>query len=130
MTDGGEPVAPPDLAADPVGLRESFGRVLRVGVLVSGIFLLIGFGLAVVRGTTGIAGQIGTLPLRNLGGALGAGDPWAFLFVGVFVLAITPVVRVAIALLGFANAKDRPFVAITGFVLAVLLTSLVLGLLA
>jgi uncharacterized membrane protein len=130
VTDGDALVAPSDLAVDPVGLRDSFGRVLRVGVLVSGIFLLTGFALAVVRGTTGIAGRIGTLPLRSLGGALAAGDPWAFLFLGVFVLAITPVARVAIALVGFENAKDRPFVAITGFVLAVLLTSLVLGLLA
>jgi uncharacterized membrane protein len=126
-----EPAAdPPSLASEPPGMRESFSAVLRVGVAVSAAFLIVGFVLAVVRGGAGIAAATGTLPLARLGGALGAGDPWAFLFVGVFVLAITPVARVALAFVGFAHARDRPFVAITGFVLAVLLASLAVGLVA
>jgi uncharacterized membrane protein len=43
------------------------------------------------------------------------------------VLAVSPVVRVLLALEVFARARDREYVAITGFVLAVLLASLVLG---
>ncbi|MFI5414285.1 MAG: DUF1634 domain-containing protein [Candidatus Lutacidiplasmatales archaeon] len=117
----------PALAADPPGLRDAFGHVLRYGVLVSGLFLVVGFLLAAARGSTGLAGSTGRLPLDRLSGALGAGDPWAYLFVGVVVLAATPVVRVTFALGGFAAVRDRAYVLITGFVLAVLLTSLAIG---
>jgi uncharacterized membrane protein len=128
---GREPVgAASILAPEPAGLRTSVGWVLRVGVVLSAVFLLAGFALAVVRGSAGIAGTTGALPLGGIAGAFGAGDPWAFLFAGVLVLAITPVVRVAFALVSFANARDRAYVVITGFVLGVLLTSLALGLLA
>jgi uncharacterized membrane protein len=130
MTSEGAPGTEPQVADEPAGLRATFGRVLRVGVLISGAFLLTGFALAAARGSTGIAGQLGTLPLHGIGGALADGDPWAFLFLGVLVLAVTPVARVAVSLAGFLHAGDRPFVAITGFVLAVLLTSLAVGLIA
>lgn len=117
----------PALAADPPGLRDAFGHVLQYGVLVSGLFLIVGFLLAVVRGSTGLAGSTGRLPLDQLAGALGAGDPWAYLFLGVVVLAVTPVVRVTLAFGGFAAVRDRAYVLITGLVLAVLLTSLAIG---
>jgi uncharacterized membrane protein len=130
VTDTGSADPGFDVAPEPAGLRPWIGNVLRVGVVVSAVFLLLGFAIAVLRGSAGIAGATGALPLGRLTGALGAGDPWAFLFVGVLVLAITPVVRVAFALVGFAAARDRAFVVITGFVLTVLLTSLAIGLFA
>ncbi|MCI4324572.1 MAG: DUF1634 domain-containing protein [Thermoplasmata archaeon] len=123
-SDASRSVVPPP---EPPGLRDAVGHLLRVGVLVSGIFLFVGFLLAVLRGTAGIAGSVGALPLRGLVGALGAGDPWAYLFVGVAVLAATPVIRVALALESFARVRDRPYVLITGFVLLVLLSSLAFG---
>jgi uncharacterized membrane protein len=122
-----EPTLGPAAPPEPPGLREEFGAVLRYGVLTSGILLAVGFALAAARGTAGIAGTVGALPLRQLVGALGAGDPWAFLFLGVAVLAATPVFRVALALESFARVRDRPYVLITGFVLFVLLGSLAFG---
>ena len=128
MIETGVPAVPP--LAEPAGLRESFGRVLRVGVVVSGLLLAIGLGLEVVRETTGIAGRTGALPLGSLVTDLATGQPWAFLWLGVVALAATPMVRVALALGVFARAQDRAFVAITGFVLAVLLASIVVGITA
>ena len=125
------PVAAGAPASDePVGLRESFARVLRYGVVLSAVLLLTGLALAAVHDSAGIAGQVGALPLGRLPAALASGQAWPFLWLGVAVLALTPVVRVALALGAFARARDRDFVRIAGFVLAVLAASLLIGVLA
>ena len=49
--------------------------------------------------------------------------PFAVIQLGVIVLLATPVVRVGTSLLLFASEKDRAFVLITLFVLAVLIVS-------
>jgi uncharacterized membrane protein len=117
----------PAVATDPPGLRDAFGHLLRYGVVLSGVFLVLGILLAAARGSTGLAGSTGRLPLGQLAASLTAGDPWAYLFLGVAVLAATPVVRVALALGGFARVGDRAYMLITGLVLTVLLASLAIG---
>jgi uncharacterized membrane protein len=114
-------------SAEPAGLREGFGEVLRGGVVVSAALLLVGLALVLHQGGVGLAGSVGALPLGALAADLASGQAWAYLWLGVVVLAATPVVRVLLALEVFARARDREYVAITGFVLAVLLASLVLG---
>jgi len=47
--------------------------------------------------------------------------------VGLLVLLLTPVIRVAASIIAFALQKDRPFVLITAIVLAILILSFVLG---
>jgi len=98
-----------------------------VGVLLSGVLLLLGLLLAVARGSIGLAGRTGALPFGQLAGDLVGGQPWAFLWLGVVVLAATPVIRVVLALANFAGAKDRDYVVLTSFVLAVLLASVAVG---
>jgi uncharacterized membrane protein len=120
----------PSISPEPVHLRSEFAGVLRLGVLVSAVLLLVGLARAVLENSVGIAGRTGGLPFAKFAADLGAGQPWAFLWLGVVVLAVTPVVRVAIALGNFASARDRDFVALTGFVLAVLLASVTVGVLA
>jgi uncharacterized membrane protein len=46
---------------------------------------------------------------------------------GIILLIATPVLRVAVSLVGFALERDRVYVAITGLVLAILLYSLFSG---
>jgi uncharacterized membrane protein len=55
------------------------------------------------------------------------GQGRAIVLLGVFVLFMTPVLRVAVSIVGFLMEKDWKFVAITSVVLATLLLSLVLG---
>jgi uncharacterized membrane protein len=50
-----------------------------------------------------------------------------FVLLGLLVLLITPVMRVAISIVAFAIQKDRIFTLITIIVLAILLLSFVLG---
>lgn len=46
---------------------------------------------------------------------------------GILLLIATPILRVAVALVGFALERDRAYVIITAIVLAILLYSLVSG---
>ena len=58
---------------------------------------------------------------------LGQGDPLAILALGLIVLLLTPVARVAISIFAFARERDWLYVGITTLVLLILLMSFLLG---
>ena len=100
--------------------------VLRVGVLVSGILIVIGLGLFIITGDSGYPNGDASLEwIIN-------GDPFLspshILFMGFLVLVITPLLRVGASVLAYAFEKDWTYVAITGFVLSILVIGMVLGL--
>jgi uncharacterized membrane protein len=112
---------------DSPAMRRSFVRELRAGVALSGALLLVGLLDVAAHGSAGAAGQPGVVPFGQFGSDLLAGQSWTFLWLGVAVLALTPVVRVAFALVQFARERDRDYVSLTAFVLTVLGLSLVVG---
>ncbi len=69
--------------------------------------------------------------VASLGSALAqgalSGKPYAIIGLGMLLLMATPVVRVALSVVFFLMQKDWLYVAITVFVLTVLLLSLVTG---
>jgi uncharacterized membrane protein len=108
------------------------GNLLRVGVILAGSVVLAGGGIFLVRHGTepahyrvflgepsdlrSLRGIIhGTLALRGR----------AIIQLGLLLLIATPIARVAFAMFGFAEEKDRLYVLFTGIVLAILLYSLV-----
>jgi uncharacterized membrane protein len=54
-------------------------------------------------------------------------DGGSLVMLGLFILILTPIARVAISILAFVHLRDRPFVCITILVLTLLLLSFVLG---
>jgi len=98
-------------------------HILRGGVVVSVAFLLFGFILA---GLTGLPLPEHSTPPRSLGPLLIHFTPAGFLNLGVLVLIFTPVARVLLSLLSFAEERDRPYVLMTAIVLTNLLISVVL----
>jgi uncharacterized membrane protein len=54
-------------------------------------------------------------------------QPRALMMVALLLLLLTPIVRVAVSLLGFIRERDRVYVAVTAVVLLTLLGSLFLG---
>jgi uncharacterized membrane protein len=123
--------APPPVPAPgqvtPPALRPILTRWLRLGVILSSACFLAGLAVHVATGAPGLLGAHGAPTAAGLfGGPISA---LSILFVGVVLLALTPVVRIAISLALFARAGDRVFVGLTGFVLAVLLISVVVGVL-
>jgi uncharacterized membrane protein len=115
--------------------------VLRFGVIISGIVIAAGMILSwvktdQVREATPMAqlleGQL-TPPLNapltfsDFVSKLSAFDPTAVTALGLILLILLPVCRVALTVGFFAVERDYTYLAITLFVLAVLLSGIIFG---
>ncbi|MCI4371214.1 MAG: DUF1634 domain-containing protein [Thermoplasmata archaeon] len=98
-------------------------HVLRGGVVVSVAVLLFGFILAAV---TGRPLPDHSIPPRALGLALYDFTPTGYLNLGVLILILTPMTRVFLSLLSFAQERDRTYVLLTAIVFLNLLLSVIL----
>jgi len=106
-------------------------RVLLGGVVLAAAIILAGLALFLVKGTAGeslsdlvdqqkAAVDFGSI-LRGIGGA----DGKSLIQLGLFVLILTPISRVAMSLFFFLRERDRVFVAMTAVVLCILLGGLI-----
>jgi len=127
-----------------VSAERLVSRVLFVGGLVSITILVIG--LAVYAAAGGARGQATDVyrmltheaagrpsTVYSTLGEIGRGltrhppDPLAVIALGLVVLAATPVVALAAAVVAFAREGDRDYAVIASIVLAVLLVSFTLS---
>lgn len=91
---------------------------LSVGLMAAGIALVVAAGESLPHTMPGVAGLPGAL--RRL-------DPAAYLSLGLVVLIVTPVVRVAGAMVVFARERDRRYLLLSAAVLAIMVFSVVLA---
>lgn len=98
-------------------------HILRAGVLVSVAILIFGFVLALL---TGQPIPERSVPPRSLGGELFRFTAAGYFSLGVLVLIFTPVARVVLSLLSFAEERDRSYVLMTAIVFVNLIVSLFL----
>lgn len=102
-------------------------RILQGGVLVSAAIIVLGVLLWAARGDAGYPPEgYPSSPAAVLAGALEA-RPAAVIQVGLLVLLLTPVVRVAASVAVFAVQRDRVFTLMTLVVLALLMLGLLAG---
>ena len=118
---------------------------LRVGVLLSAAVILVGILRFALTQDTGYVrvlshhlqdilafhqksgpGFFPTSLQGVVGGALG-GKPYAIICLGMLLLVLTPIVRVALSVFFFLFQRDWVYVGITLFVLAVLMFSILSG---
>ncbi len=117
-----------------VKLEHMIAWLLRIGVLVAGAVVLAGGAYYVARhgGESAdyhkFVAQTDTdrLAHRIVAGALQL-RARSVIQLGILLLIATPVLRVALALVGFALEKDRQYVVIAALVLTLLFISLVSG---
>ena len=134
----------PPGGAEPLGRMElAISLVLRAGVIISAGVILLGILWFALTQDTGYArvlphhlqvllafhqasgpGYFPTSPRAVLAGAA-AGRPYAIIELGILLLIATPVLRVALSVFFFLEQRDWLYAAVTLFVLAVLLVSLV-----
>jgi len=106
--------------------------VLRIGVLTAGAVILIGLVLYLVNGPD--AGRPTTLDQLTVDGGqpievswhsivegLGNFEATSIILLGLLILILTPLTRVAMTFVLFVLQRDRIFVAITGIVLVILI---------
>lgn len=102
-------------------------RCLQIGVLLSAAIILLGLVLFIVTGKSGYPGV--TFPTRPLAVLEGAAmlKPYAVILLGLFVLILTPVLRVGVSIFAFLIEKDYLYVGITLLVFIILIVSFLLG---
>lgn len=110
------------------------GRLLQFGVLLASTVVAIGGvlyaktrGYGAVRYSTFVCRPTNLRHPMELIRNIATGDPAAIIQLGVLLLVATPIARVVFAVIGFAVERDRLYVAISLFVLAVLMFGLLHG---
>ncbi len=125
----------PDSGRGP-RLEEVVGRVLRYGSLLSITIMLAGIALtvgsALLGGSSTLSAPMVLSPTpyhdpASLLGGVSVGDPFAVISLGLLVLIATPVIRVASTVVYFLIRRDRVYLAITSFVLLVLIAGFLIG---
>jgi uncharacterized membrane protein len=128
---------PPPPAFPPPRLPPSayprMALVLRVGLLASLALVFAALAVLVAQQPTASASAslpapstVALLNLAHLAHGLAAGNPLAFLTLGLLGLVATPLVRVASGLYYFRRSHERALVAVATTVLILLLLGLLL----
>ncbi len=104
------------------------GGVLQRGVILSSAVILIGLVMLLLRGSGLSERYLATFPhtfSQVWTGLLGL-HPQSIIALGLILLILTPVMRVAISIVAFALERDRLYVVITSIVLLILIAGFLL----
>jgi uncharacterized membrane protein len=111
-------------------IEVAVGRTLRWGIRISSLLMALGLVLLfALFGTTG-AHEVPSIKevillFHSDGGLrIALGNPYLYLYTGILILMLTPIARVAIALIGFTVEKDWRFVLVSLVVLSVIMGSI------
>lgn len=108
-------------------LEDFIARVLRLGVVASAAISGLGFLLDLLLPALGRTVGRSPVGYGDILRGVARGNPLALIDLGLIVLVLTPVARVAGAAVAYARVRDRAFTAITLFVLTMLILSFLLG---
>ncbi|PMD73163.1 DUF1634 domain-containing protein [Companilactobacillus nuruki] len=102
------------------------GKILRIGVSISAIVILIGVALYFMNGS-GYVGNSFPRRFSAIFNGLAAGKSYAVIMSGVFLLILTPVLRVVVSIYAFYKEHDTLYVVITTIVLVILMFAMFMG---
>jgi uncharacterized membrane protein len=109
--------------------EHSVSRLLRAGIIASGVFLLLGFVLYAAQPRWyDITDPTGMWHSLMKGEDLSPLNPFIHLYLGLFFLMLTPIARVGMTAWMFARERDTRYTIISLIVLFVLLGSIGLSL--
>ena len=111
---------------DIAAMEITISNFLRIGVAVSAIVILIGLIMLLFLGS-GYPGNTFPISVPGIVQGLLLLKPDAVILSGLLLLVLTPVFRVGVSILVFAQEKDRLYVAITSIVFVILIISFWLG---
>ena len=111
-----------------MNLNTAMYRILMGGMVISSALYVIGIILFLLQNPTSPQGSITQYPniQEFIAGLVGFRSA-AVLMLATIVLIATPITRVVISILAFASNRNFKYVAVTGIVLLILITSILLG---
>ncbi len=128
------PMRQPDSGPSDHAVEQVIGRLLQIGVFAAAAVAIVGAILVLIQhgSATPTFTQFAEAPdhLTSVGGILRgvrAMRSESIVQLGIVMLILTPMLRVAFTLVAFVLQRDRVYVAITSLVLALLLYGLVFG---
>jgi len=115
-------------------IEQTLSTLLRAGVLISGLIVLAG-GIYYLAAHGGEAADYrhfaGQPAAHRIIGQIAASAfalrAQSVIQLGILALIATPILRVAVSLVGFAMERDAKYIGITALVLALLLYTLIEG---
>ena len=117
-----------------MNVEKYISRTLRWGVAASSVFIIAGIMLLFIHLPSATENHIPTL--KEVLGVFSTHtplmlilNPYIYLYCGIFIIMITPIIRVIISILSFALEKDWRFVIISSFVLVVISISISISIL-
>ncbi|BDZ30523.1 DUF1634 domain-containing protein [Lactiplantibacillus sp. WILCCON 0030] len=103
------------------------GQILRIGVVVSATVIVFGIILMLIQGGGGYPNGVQPTGFRTIFTGVLALRPFAVIMLGLFLLILTPTLRVAVSIYAFAVEKDHLYVWITTAVLIILIIASIIG---
>lgn len=107
--------------------EEIIVKLLRVGVMISSTLIMIGLIMMYIKGDSGYANGYVASFSEIFHGIIEL-KPFSIIMLGLLVLIVTPVLRVAVSILVFAYERDYLYVKVTSVVLIILFISFFIGL--
>lgn len=117
-------------AGNKNGIEDSeivISKTLRAGVALSGAITCLGLMLFLVTGNSGYPGESFPTSVAEILRGLENLKPYAVMLSGLFLLILTPVLRVGVSIITFVKEKDYMYAAITATVFIILIISFLLG---
>ncbi len=118
----------------------TISRILKTGVIISSLLVLTGITIFIAHHNSLISPQGGPAykqyvtsgfrfphSLSSISSALKNGSGLGIIMLGVLLLIITPIIRVAASILLFMRQRNTPMALVTLFVFCVLVLSFVIG---
>lgn len=103
------------------------GKIMRIGVFIAATVMIIGLIILLVTGHSGYSTNFYPTTLTAIFTGVASFKAAAWMMLGIFLLILTPVLRVVVSIYAFAKEKDHLYVWITTIVLAILAVSFVIG---
>ncbi|RZI49360.1 DUF1634 domain-containing protein [Lactococcus kimchii] len=108
-------------------IERNIGKILRVGVFISAVVIIIGILMFVVSGHSGYPEGIWPDKFNEILTGLVEFRALAWLMAGLFLLILTPVLRVVASIISFTKEGDKLYVIITSLVLIILIIAMIIG---
>lgn len=103
------------------------GVIMQIGVIVSAVVIVVGLLMFFISGQSGYPGNSFPHSFAAIGRGLLTFKPYAVIMLGLFLLILTPALRVLVSIYAFAVMKDRLYVWITTIVMIILVIAMVIG---
>lgn len=110
-----------------INIEKNIGKILRIGVLVSSTIIVIGMLILIFTKDSGYPQDTWPTTFFEIWKGVLNFKALAWIMGGLFLLILTPILRVVTSIFAFFKEEDGLYVIITTLVLIILIISVIVG---